>query len=179
MSKAECSNKIPVGTAIKELETGYLYTIVDVLPMYNPSGKDYYLYVANSNNATIRVYREEFEIIKKASEPNEKVKEILATEYSEEFNALCKNRVVEGFYKYGPIAVNFGEGFTDAIKDIELCLAKIKETGNTEYFCDIANYAMYGWRYPAKGQSFKASPTEESAGRAGSSYRELEQEGFI
>ena len=115
----------------------------------------------------------------KAECSNEKVKEILATEYSEEFNALCKNRVIEGFYKYGPIAVNFGEGFTDAIKDIELCLAKIKETGNTEYFCDIANYAMYGWRYPANGQSFKASPTEESAGRSGSSYRELEQEGVI
>ena len=94
-------------------------------------------------------------------------------EYSEKFDELRKNRVRVSFHKYGSAADNFGKGFVQAIPTLEKCLDKYKATGNTEYLCDLANYAMFEFMYPQhpKGH-FRATDSRESAGIVGLSVNE-------
>lgn len=101
---------------------------------------------------------------------------ILDREYSYEFDKLRRNRVLQSFFKYGPAQKNFGGGLTDAIENLKLCLAKFEETGNTEYLCDVANYAMFGYMYPKPGQFFRATGSDESAGIVGTSYNKMMEE---
>ena len=97
-------------------------------------------------------------------------------EYSEKFDELRKNRVRTSYHKYGPAAQNFGQGYVQAIPCLERCLEKYKETGNTEYLCDLANYAMFEFMYTQhpKGH-FRATDSGESAGIVGLSVREAER----
>ena len=89
-------------------------------------------------------------------------------EYSSRFDDLRRNRVEVSFYKYGPAKTNFGDGLVDALKSHELCIQKYKETGNTEYLLDAANYLMFEFMYPqVKGSYFKATDSSESAGVSG------------
>ena len=88
-------------------------------------------------------------------------------EYSEEFDKLRKSRVYVSYYKYGAAKKNFGEGRVDAIGSLELCLEKFKDTGNTEYLLDVANYAMFRYMFPLPGEYFKATDSLESAGTVG------------
>ena len=93
--------------------------------------------------------------------------DILEKEYSTEFDKLRQNRVQQSYYKYGPARKNFGEGRVDAIGSLELCLDKFKKTGNTEYLCDVANYAMFRFMYPMSDEFFKTTSDKESAGTIG------------
>lgn len=98
------------------------------------------------------------------------------TEYSDEFDRLRQNRVAVSFYKYGPAKINFGDKLVDAMRCAEKCINKYKETGNTEYLCDAANYLMFEYMYPQKeGAYFKATDSSESAGIVGMSINEMEQ----
>ena len=98
------------------------------------------------------------------------------TEYNDEFDRLRQNRVAVSFYKYGPAKLNFGEKLVDAMGCVEKCISKYKETGNTEYLCDAANYLMFEYMYPQKeGAYFKATDSSESAGIVGMSVNEMEQ----
>ena len=76
--------------------------------------------------------------------------EILKTEYSERFDEIRKNMMVTSYYKYGSMKDNY-EKFRcmDAIGNLEKRLAKYKETGNTEFLADIANFAMIEFMYPS------------------------------
>lgn len=104
-----------------------------------------------------------------------KSEEILKTEYSEEFDTLRKNRVCTSFYKYGPIKLNYGENLVEGIPTLEKCIQKYKETGNTEYMVDVANYAMFEYMYPQhKNGHFSATESKESAGIVGISVKQLE-----
>ena len=76
------------------------------------------------------------------------------TEYSERFDALRKNRVELSFYKYGSAKRNFGERLTNALGNLELCIKKYKDTHNTEYLCDAANYCMFEFMYPQFDDAF-------------------------
>lgn len=93
--------------------------------------------------------------------------DILKSEYSEEFDKIRKNRVEVSYFKYGPARKNYNEGRVDAIGSLELCLEKFKKTGNTEYLCDVANYAMFRYMYPMPDESFKPTDSSESAGVVG------------
>lgn len=89
-------------------------------------------------------------------------------EYSDRFDTLRKNRVEVSFHKYGPAKINFGDKLVDTIKSHDLCIEKYKETGNTEYLLDAANYLMFEFMYPQKeGAYFKATDSSESAGTSG------------
>lgn len=100
----------------------------------------------------------------------------ISQEYSTKFDELRKNRVEISFYKYGPARKNFATGNVQAIPTLELCLQKYKDTGNTEYLCDLANYAMFEFMFPQhpKGH-FRATDSKESAGIVGMSINEMEQ----
>ena len=101
-----------------------------------------------------------------------------STEYSEKFDELRKNRVGVSFYKYGSAKRNFGEHLTSALGNLELCLNKYKETHNTEYLCDCANYIMFEYMYPSFDDAyFRATDSSESAGITGCGIKEIENFG--
>lgn len=102
------------------------------------------------------------------------VNDILKTDYSEEFDKKRKALVQQSYFKYGKASRNFATGNVDAIGSLEKCLAKFKETGNTEYLCDIANYAMFRFMYPQKGEYFRHTDSDDSAGIVGMSVKEME-----
>lgn len=102
------------------------------------------------------------------------IDDILKTDYSEEFDKKRKALVQQSYFKYGKASRNFATGNVDAIGSLEKCLAKFKETGNTEYLCDIANYAMFRFMYPQKGEYFRHTDSDDSAGIVGMSVKEME-----
>ena len=81
----------------------------------------------------------------------DRIKEILKTEYSEQFDKIRKNMMVVSFYKYGPIKTNYKtENTTNCIKSLKIRLHKYEETGNIEFLADIANFAMIEFMHPQK-----------------------------
>ena len=101
--------------------------------------------------------------------------DILKTDYSLQFDEKRKGLVVQSHYKYGRAGRNFATGNVDAIGSLEKCLAKFKETGNTEYLLDVANYAMFRYMWPQSGEYFKHTDSDESAGIVGMSVNEMEK----
>lgn len=75
---------------------------------------------------------------------------ILKTEYSEIFDKIRKNMMIASYFKYGSIRENYEKyKCMDAIGNIEKRLAKYRETGNTEFLADIANFAMIEFMHPS------------------------------
>lgn len=92
----------------------------------------------------------------------------LPKEYSDRFDILRQNRVDVSFLKYGSAKINFGDKLVDALKTHDLCIEKYKQTGNTEYLVDAANYLMFEFMYPQiEGAHFRATDSSESAGTVG------------
>lgn len=107
---------------------------------------------------------------------NNTSEQILSTEYSEKFDQLRKNRVAVSFYKYGPAKINFGEKLVDAMGCVDKCLKKYKETSNTEYMVDAANYCMFEFMYPQhENGHFQTTDSKDSAGIAGISINEIKR----
>lgn len=102
------------------------------------------------------------------------IDDILKTDYSEEFDKKRKLLIQQSYFKYGKASRNFATGNVDAIGSLEKCLSKFKETGNTEYLCDIANYAMFRFMFPQKGEYFMHTDSDGSAGIVGMSVKEME-----
>ena len=97
-------------------------------------------------------------------------------DYSERFDDLRKNRVQISHYKYGRAAKNFRTGNVDALATMDLCIAKYRETGNTEYLCDAANYLMFEFMFPQiPGAFFRATDSGESAGVVGITEVEMKR----
>ena len=76
--------------------------------------------------------------------------------------------------QYGKASKNFSTGNVDALGCIEKCLEKFKETKNTEYLLDLANYAMFRYMWPQNGEFFKHTDSDGSAGIVGMSVKEME-----
>jgi hypothetical protein len=89
--------------------------------------------------------------------------EILATEYCNRFDTIRKNQMEMSFYKYGPMEENYKtEKTIDAIGSLEKRLQKYKDTGNTEFLADIANFAMIEFMYPRHEKAhYKATDNGE------------------
>ena len=98
-------------------------------------------------------------------------------EYSEIFDGLRKNRAEMSYYKYGSAKKNYKNRLSNPLVSLELCVEKYKETHNTEYLCDAANYLMFEFMYPQFDDAhFKATSSDESAGRDGITYDDLFKE---
>ena len=81
--------------------------------------------------------------------------QILSTEYSQLFDNIRKNQMVMSYYKYGSVSENYKtEKTIDAIGSLEKRLQKYKETGNTEFLADLANFAMIEFMYPQHEKAF-------------------------
>lgn len=100
---------------------------------------------------------------------------LMKTEYSTAFDEKRKGLIEQSYYKYGPARMNFANGNVDAIESLKMCLAKFEETGNLEYLCDVANYAMFRFMFPQQGEYFKHTNSDESAGLFGMSVNEMER----
>lgn len=69
-------------------------------------------------------------------------------EYSTAFDDIRKKMMAVGFYKYGPVRENLRQGYVQIIPTLEKRLEAYKQTGNTEFLADIANFAMMEFMYP-------------------------------
>ena len=101
--------------------------------------------------------------------------QILKTDYSQSFDEKRKGLVIQSYFKYGKASRNFKTGNVDAISSLKQCLAKFEETQNLEYLCDVANYAMFRYMFPQKGDYFRHTDSDESAGIVGMSVKEMEE----
>ena len=94
---------------------------------------------------------------------DEEFKDILKTEYSKRFDDIRKKAMVMSFYKYGPMKDNYSNfKCMDALGNIEKRLEKYKETGNTEFLADVANFAMIEFMYPSI-EGARYTPTDTGA----------------
>ena len=100
---------------------------------------------------------------------------LMKTEYSKAFDEKRKGLIEQSYYKYGPARMNFSTGNVDAIESLKMCLAKFEGTGNLEYLCDVANYAMFRYMFPQEGDYFRHTDSDESAGIVGMSVKEMEE----
>ena len=100
---------------------------------------------------------------------------LMKTEYSTAFDEKRKGLIEQSYYKYGQARMNFANGNVDAIESLKMCLAKFEETGNLEYLCDVANYAMFRFMFPQRGEYFRYTDSGESAGIVGMSVNEMEE----
>lgn len=81
---------------------------------------------------------------------NKPIEDILKTEYSERFDKIRKDMMAMSYYKYGPMKDNYDKfKCMDALGNIEKRIQKYKETGNTEFLADVANFAMIEFMYPS------------------------------
>lgn len=108
----------------------------------------------------------------------EEMDAILQRDWSKEFINLMQNRIIVSHYKYGWISQNYPE-LAKAIDSAEERLRLYRETGNTEWLVDLANFAMIEFMHPSHPQAhFRATGSDESPGlKNGISYKELMEEG--
>ena len=66
------------------------------------------------------------------------------------------------------------ERYVDAVKSLELCIDRFRETKNLEYLADAANYCMFRYMFPQTGEYFKYTDSNQSAGIHGMSINEIE-----
>lgn len=97
---------------------------------------------------------------------------IESSEYSKEVDKMRYNRVEQSFHKYGSARNNFGDKLVNALESSKMCVDKYKQTKNKEYLLDAMNYLMFEFMYPQMdGVYFKATSSEESAGKSGISIK--------
>lgn len=100
--------------------------------------------------------------------------EILSRDFSESFVTKMKNAIEMSHYKYGWMSKTYPE-LAQAVKCIQQRLDLYRQTHNTEYLVDVANFAMIEFMHPSYPDA-KYSPTDsdKSPGLAdGISYKEL------
>lgn len=100
----------------------------------------------------------------------------MSKEYSDRFDELRKNRIEIGFYKYGPAHNNYTSGNIQAIPSMERCVQRYKDTGNTEFLVDAANFLMLEFMFPQHEKAhFRSTDSGESTGIVGMSVNEMER----
>jgi len=98
--------------------------------------------------------------------------QILKTEWNPEIDELCKNRMVQGFYSYGPRAENYGGGLVNARKQADAYLDMYDKTGNKEKLLDAINLLRCEYDFPShKNPHFDAT---SDRGISEMTYRDLE-----
>ena len=65
--------------------------------------------------------------------------EIRKTEWCKQFEQLMRNRLLCGYYRYGPLKLKKPYNWIDRAKKQ---LDRYIKTGNTEYLVDVSNFMM-------------------------------------
>lgn len=94
---------------------------------------------------------------------DEQFKDILKTEWSYHFEELQKKAMVMSYYKYGKVNQNHkSDNLMDAVANLEKRLQMYKETGNTEFLVDVANFAMIEFMCPQHTNAhFRGTDSED------------------
>lgn len=93
----------------------------------------------------------------------ESYNKILSTEYCPEFDEIRKHMMVTSYSKYGPLKDNYDTyKCMDALSNIDKRIQKYKETGNTEFLADVANFAMLEFMHPSIAGA-RYTPTDSGA----------------
>jgi hypothetical protein len=69
------------------------------------------------------------------------------------------NRLAVGYHRYGPLDPHRAHW----IETLELRLKMYKDTGNIDFLMDIANFAMFEWRFPQHPEAH-SDPNAKSPG---------------
>lgn len=105
--------------------------------------------------------------------------EILKTEYSERFDTYRKHIMINSYHKYGPVKKNHGEyKCMPAIDNLKKRLDKYLETGNTEFLCDVANFAMIEFMHPSIPGARFQSTGEDACETVGFGVNEVNREAY-
>ena len=87
------------------------------------------------------------------------------TQYSIEFMQGMVNRMLTSYHKYGHVK-DAADARLNMVKNLETRLQLYKDTGNTEWLIDVANYAMIEFMHPQHPDAhFRATDSHESPGR--------------
>lgn len=93
------------------------------------------------------------------------------TEFSKNFLQGMISRMGVSFYKYKSVRLAYPDK-VDAIASLEVRLARYKETGNTEWLMDVANFAMIEFMHPAHPEAkYDPQDSDTSPGRVGHNGR--------
>ncbi len=85
------------------------------------------------------------------------------TQFNREFLQGMLNRVAMSYHSYGDVRKN--KGRVNWIASLRMRLTKYRETHNTEYLIDAANYAMLEFMLPNDSKAFfKATDRDGSPG---------------
>jgi hypothetical protein len=103
------------------------------------------------------------------------IEKILSTEYSDKFYEIRKSMIAVSHFKYGWIKDTYETFKTaDAMKSLKQRIEKYEETGNTEFLCDVANFAMIEYMYPQHPKAhYRATDSKESPGLHGMGIEEV------
>lgn len=101
---------------------------------------------------------------------------ILATEYSKRFDDIRQKQMIVSYYKYGSLKDNYQKfKCMKALENVQLRIQKYKETGNTEFLADAANFLMIEFMYPSI-EGAKYEPTDNGVCEiAGFSINEIRE----
>lgn len=81
--------------------------------------------------------------------------------------------MVVSFHKYGPVDENYGGKLVNAIDNLVKRLQLYEETGNVEYLCDVANFAMIEFMFP-QHEKAHFNDLSCSPGLGAMTYRDIE-----
>lgn len=86
------------------------------------------------------------------------------SEFSNQFIQGMYDRMAVSYFKYGKVA----DGYpikVDAIASLELRLQRYKETGNSEWLMDVANFAMIEFMWPKHPDAHFIATDGDTTGR--------------
>lgn len=83
------------------------------------------------------------------------------SDFSQDFADKMKSRMETSYHKYGPWASNRMD--VDALANVITRINKYRETGNTEWLIDAANFCMMEFKIPLHPKAhFKATDSKEA-----------------
>lgn len=85
-----------------------------------------------------------FEDLQRIKQKKRSLDHILQQEFSEEFVRTMKNRMLVGYFRYGPVADDDSNYVVRALKRVREYL----RTGNQEMLVDAANFLMMEFMHP-------------------------------
>ncbi len=87
--------------------------------------------------------------------------ELYRTEWSSKFAALMQNRLVQGYFRYGPMDPKTKKQRYDNIRSAQERLDLYRNTGNQEHLVDAANLCLLEYVVPGSHPNPHWSTTDD------------------
>lgn len=93
------------------------------------------------------------------------VPEVPSSEYSTQFLQGMLDRMGVSYFKYGSADLVYPDDL-DALASLHRRVERYRDTGNTEWLIDAANFAMIEFMYPSHPEAhYRGTDSAESPGR--------------